>query len=323
VRAFPPLLSGYSRDPAGTRVLALGGLFHNRYETNVANRAGHLFPLYAYEGARQFYTPLFGWNRERPDGFVYPLTPLVGIRRGTFTGSWVFPLYSHRRASDGQFTGGHVLWGGYRRSGRYFSSGLFPFYAYHNQGPFALADQESGGYRTYGRDLIAFPGFWYKSQLIVSHVADPRLLPDASGAVGQRTVRTQRRANGLFPLWSYSRRDEDGGERTNVRSSVLLVLFDFLRRAGPDAHAAGKPWNEYVRSRVLWRAWHYERVNDEVSVDVFPGVTYDRRGNRFKKVSFLWRFFRYEREESGARKADALFVPVMRAKSPKPPNERP
>ena len=67
----------------------------------------------------------------------------------------------------------------------------------------------------------------------------------------------------------------------------------------------------YVRSRVRWRMWHYERAGDEVSVDVFPAVTYDRRGNEFKKVSFLWRLFRYERDKD-QRKLDLLFLPVLR-----------
>ena len=62
----------------------------------------------------------------------------------------------------------------------------------------------------------------------------------------------------------------------------------------------------------MWRLWHYEKLNGDVSVDVFPSFTYDRKTDGFKKVSFLWRFFRYEREANGETKVDALFIPLKR-----------
>ena len=62
----------------------------------------------------------------------------------------------------------------------------------------------------------------------------------------------------------------------------------------------------------MWRLWHYERLNGNVSVDVFPSFTYDRKTDGLKKVSFLWRGFRYERAPDGSRKIDILFVPVKR-----------
>ena len=64
---------------------------------------------------------------------------------------------------------------------------------------------------------------------------------------------------------------------------------------------------------MLWKLWDWERENDNVTLDVFPAITYDRRGGEYKKVSFLWRFFRYERGPEG-RKLDLLFVPIVRAK---------
>jgi hypothetical protein len=69
-----------------------------------------------------------------------------------------------------------------------------------------------------------------------------------------------------------------------------------------------------VRSRVLWRLWHYERSNGDVSVDIFPAITYDTKTNGFKSASFLWRCFRYERGKDG-KKLDLLFVPIMRSAS--------
>jgi hypothetical protein len=63
---------------------------------------------------------------------------------------------------------------------------------------------------------------------------------------------------------------------------------------------------------VLWRLWHSEKLNGNASVDVFPAFTYDRKTDGFKKISFLWRLFRYERAASGEHKLDVLFVPLQR-----------
>ena len=49
-------------------------------------------------------------------------------------------------------------------------------------------------------------------------------------------------------------------------------------------------------------------MGDRVSVDVFPGITYDRVGKQEKHVSFLWRVFRYERK-GGRKKMHILFIP--------------
>jgi hypothetical protein len=63
---------------------------------------------------------------------------------------------------------------------------------------------------------------------------------------------------------------------------------------------------------VLWRLWHYERRNGNVSVDVFPSISYDRKTDGFRRISCLWRFYRYERAADGRKKLDVLFVPLMR-----------
>ena len=49
-----------------------------------------------------------------------------------------------------------------------------------------------------------------------------------------------------------------------------------------------------------------------MSLDVFPGFTYDSKTNGYSKTSFLWRFFRYENDPEKGRKVDLLFIPVWR-----------
>ena len=77
------------------------------------------------------------------------------------------------------------------------------------------------------------------------------------------------------------------------------------RQSGAAPDGAGR---DYTRKRLLWRLWHYEKLNGDVSVDAFPAVTYDSRKDGFRKVSFLWRVFRYERGAE-SRKLDILFLP--------------
>jgi hypothetical protein len=57
--------------------------------------------------------------------------------------------------------------------------------------------------------------------------------------------------------------------------------------------------------------YHYEREKDDVSVDVFPAITYDRTRDGMRKWSFLWRAFRYETGPDGT-KLDLLFIPLVR-----------
>ena len=69
---------------------------------------------------------------------------------------------------------------------------------------------------------------------------------------------------------------------------------------------------EQVRHRVLWRLWDWKEVDGNVSLDVFPGLTYDRRKDGYTKTSFLWRLFRDEKHGSSKTSIDFLFVPIWR-----------
>ena len=68
----------------------------------------------------------------------------------------------------------------------------------------------------------------------------------------------------------------------------------------------------YTQHRVLWRLWDWEEKNGDVSLDVFPGFTYDSKTNGYAKTSFLWRFFRYESDPDEGKKVDLFFIPLWR-----------
>ena len=101
-----------------------------------------------------------------------------------------------------------------------------------------------------------------------------------------------------------------GGEKEldaeDENFSLLFFLYDFKRESIPsDGH-------EYVRRRVLWRLYHHEELDGDSSTDVFPAITWDRRKDGYRKASFLWRLFRWERDPEKGTSLDLLFVPLLR-----------
>ena len=87
-------------------------------------------------------------------------------------------------------------------------------------------------------------------------------------------------------------------------------LFFFLYNG---SHKRDRMANKsYASRKVLWKLWDWEEENGDVSLDVFPGFTYDSKTNGYTKTSFLWRFFRYESDPKEGTSVDILFIPVWR-----------
>ena len=133
---------------------------------------------------------------------------------------------------------------------------------------------------------------------------------------GSKLVRySETESNWFFPLWdSETTRgaafDPATGERVASGEeedfSLLWFLYDYKRESAPaDGH-------EYVRRRVLWRLYHDETLDGDRSIDVFPGIGIDRKKDGYRKVSFLWRLFRYVDEPGKGTSLDILFLPILR-----------
>jgi hypothetical protein len=197
---------------------------------------------------------------------------------------------------------------------------FYPAFSFHDYGPLDSAPGSGQRYGFYGKEFWCLPFSWYANECLV-HAPDRRIvkagssglsiLPDAAPArTNAPLVRTYTRRSGTFPFWSYSSHSTPAEGSSNVTASVLMLLYDYKHEIEPQPQARLGTTNDYTRARVFWRLWHYERLNGNVSVDVFPAFTYDRKTDGFKKTSFLWRFFRYEHAASGAKKLDVLFIPV-------------
>ena len=119
----------------------------------------------------------------------------------------------------------------------------------------------------------------------------------------------------FFPLWDDECRrgvmfDIASGEKrldaTLETFSALWFLYDWRRESIPEES------HDYVRRRVLWRLYHYERLDGDESTDIFPAITWDRRKDGYRKASFLWRLFRWERDPEKGTSLDILFLPIRR-----------
>ncbi len=292
-RAVPPLLSGWRRDKSNE--------------------------------LREVITPLFGFNRD-PSGFVYPLTPLAGVFTGKHSGGWLFPLWSQSRdRQSNNVDGTFLLWGNYSQRNQRRHAAWFPFFGYDNYGPITELNKAETDYVRKGKEFWCLPACWYQNTRVITTYQTPvkHDLQSADRPTGSdaatvtppdQTVNVERvKKHGIFPLWQYSRKDitRQDAPRSETGFSLGLLLYDYTHKRTPAEELEQGEANDYTRSRILWRLWHYERLNGDVSVDIFPAITYDSKTDGFRKVSFFWRLFRYERNTDGIA-ADILFLPVAR-----------
>ncbi len=298
---IPPLLSHYSTDGKNKQIDILA-LFHE--EWSQTSRSGHFIPLYCHDGKKEIYTPLFGWNQKnKHNGFVYPLTPLLGIRTGDYYGGWLFPLFSYKRSKATKNYNGSFLWGGFKKQKDGGSSGIFPVYKYERNGRLTSLPINMQAYSEYGTTFISLPACWY------GNTASLQPDPNKDG------ILKYTKRHGFFPLWRYSK-DRIPAKKEYVTDwSLLMFLYDYKHESGKSESDQNKTVDK-VRSRVLWYLWHYERLDKDISLDIFPAITYDKKSDGLKQISFLWRLFRYKKC-NGRTEMDLLFLPIVRAGKPK------
>lgn len=126
-----------------------------------------------------------------------------------------------------------------------------------------------------------------------------------TGEHGRRQAQAPRvsKKGHVFPLFSYESK-EDRSRRFNL----LWRLYDSKWLAQSDG-------THYSRHRVLWRLYHRETLDDDVAVDVFPFITWDR-GKEKKKFSFAGGFVGFGRDGE-ERHVKVLWIPIRWGGSPK------
>ncbi len=296
----PPLLSGWSASPDSTDYLLAGGLAYWRQGLDGVE-ASHLLPFYAWSKDQYFYSVLYGSNNQKS----YFATPLVGrYENGSGkSGSWALPLYWHRRklATDA-VQGYYFPLGYYKRNDTLSNHGFFGLYdstrtRYNRQ----ISDR-NGKEEWYANETRRFHYllFFGQSDEYWNYKTDAQ----GEDRVLDRYVKKQ----GFFPLWNHSIREQASAGKRLEKSSVLGMLYDTRHE---EEHAQQE--HDYFRRRVLWRLFHYEKLNGDVSADVFPAITVDSYESGYYKLSVFWRLFRYEKDpENEKTKLDLLFIPFKR-----------
>jgi hypothetical protein len=316
--ALPLLLSWRRRQGESRDLTAALGVYHQRRAGD--DRSGWLLPLYLYDARdRLLLTPLCGWDQpdvRDPDGYWYPFTPLAGVNTGARRGGWLFPFFSHTATpSNDTFRTQFLLLG----------------HAEHTVRAWANRTTED-------RQLALFPVFSHAVYASASQDPKSKIMTESVSRIDRQLLlrwseetRTTRRSlsalakpgddylmtstdSGLFPLWDTETRAKtrlNGSPLSATRaSSFLFPLYDAKRNT---VEADGKtPALDYTRRRVLWRVWHYEKRNGDVSVDLFPFITHDAHADGFRKTSFFWRLYRYERASDGKVSRDLLYLPLVR-----------
>ena len=290
--AVPPLLSWMSFSGDGSKklrfLLGLGGV---NTATNGNVDCSWLFPLY-YNDDNAFISLPFGYTEE-----YFYVTPLFGVVHALHErGAWLWPLFGwtnddRMEAAEAQMNAstldpnlqveGHD---GYRYSW------------YTVKGVETRAHDESwllSGLSTRDRTII-----WYASDdgKVVS-ARDWRSFGNFLAVKG-----TSEREVGFDYETREKISDKESGE--------LGVLCNLLWHSKYEKVAGGR---SYSMNSILWRFWHYENTDGNVSVDSFPFFTYDSKTNGYSKTSLLWRLFRNEYDpKTDRRSIDFLFIPVWR-----------
>ncbi len=101
-----------------------------------------------------------------------------------------------------------------------------------------------------------------------------------------------------FPFWSSE-------SKAGLSSRAKELLF-FLYRSEWNAASGAAPRED--AAGVLWRVVRYEKTGEDVSLDVFPFITYDARPQKLAQFSVFWRLFR-KRTEGGRTTLDVFGIP--------------
>ncbi|HEY5621157.1 MAG TPA: hypothetical protein VIR77_01010 [Pontiella sp.] len=293
---LPVFLTGWSRGTESSDAFLFGGLVSWNKESEQV-QGSHVLPFYRWSRDEYLYTVLAGHNRS----LSYYATPLVGRYRGAEggSGSWALPFYYHRRRPSGDLYGYYFPLGYYRKNQHVAAHGFYGIYNRVHRKSFEQRDE--------GRQLVRERRM---SNYLMGLAGDKNEVwrYASEGTAGE--VESYRGSQSILgPLWTSTVNDQvSEGERTE-ESALLMLLYDRLHE-----QATGEEARNYLRRRVLWRLYHYEKLNGDVSVDMMiPGVTIDSYKSGYFKCSLLWRLFRYEKDpENGKTELDLLFIPLRR-----------
>ena len=285
---FPLLLSEVHRDsdrygePAGgeSYLLGLAGREQDKYTDK-----SWCLPLW-YRNKGEFTSLVYGnWAFGSQTNNWWGL-PILGTRRGSASGAWLFPIVSWTRDAD---------YGELKRA--MDSETLDPSSVPNQRDWWGASD-----------DVSVLLGLGGSEKSVCCHTRGGETNEEYKVEFDER----REMGNVLLAKRTVDRSvtfDLRRKTRTESYEKDSSILCHLLWSAHEERRADGTCNGE---ESVLWRVWHRVREDGNVAVDMFPFITYDSKTNGFSKASLLWRLFRYEKDPESGTKVDLLFLPVWR-----------
>lgn len=290
---------------------ALGGIVGGSTYANGARGSDWLAPFYYHEKGHSFLSLPFGWTGGGTSQTnSWWCTSLVGTRSGRENGGWVFPLLTTSESST------------FERDAAYFEENRLPAdirlwtgvetNRWWNQ---KTRQMEVKSVRPYP----AATRFSSHDRRTFLHLSDSNVEQQGHLRGGSRTniyamVKKEKFGNQLFFNHGGRRTVEfrtDTREkvcdRENLYTSLLVMLYRNDREVDRLTGRGIRAEQDF-----LWRIWNRKCWNGNVTIDAFPGYTYDKRKNGYTKTSFLWRLYRHEVDPKKGTSMDILFIPVLR-----------
>ncbi len=287
-----------------------------------------LFPLYKYDGRNgDIATILFGRNTGQHSTDWWWFTPLAGHTTGESAGFWFQPFVNWGRdddlakmekmmdadtldASIGGSTNAERDWDAEKKQ-------------YVTNEVFRTKSGYAGDKLRFGLDLFG------TTRSVSQHGGDNRKycaswLKDKAKEAAGREWREGKERTVVF-----TDRTEFGNEYTFGGETRRVVNFDYDTKEkvfdgelSESQALFGLVWSShderikgghsYSKRAILWHLWHYEELNGNSSIDMFPFITRDTKKNGYSKTSFLWRFFRHEHDPEKGTSLDLFFIPLWR-----------
>ena len=280
--------------------------------------SSYVFPLYAWEKDCKLLTTLFYWDKE--GSLLTPIggrvikggttnlfvTPVVKCTSGDKTGGTVFPVWN--RETDRDFCAKAGMLDSERLSDDIciWTESMTNMVWSNKCDKLVITTRRRANWVEGHNNtewLLLFQ--WHDS--VQGH------LGYGSHTNTYELVRTITRGTGLFLKYKHQRKAtfsaidrgrESDGEKVDV--SFLVWLYKHNREKDLVKN------DTCSQHRILWKLWDWEEKNGDISLDVFPGFTYDSKTNGYMNASFFWRLFRYENDPAKGTAVDCLFVPIWR-----------
>lgn len=273
-----------------------------------STEGGWLFPLFDLKRGKSFTSIPYSWvgggtaqtNRYYAAGFT-------GTRSGERDGWWVFPFYDkvkscnydkYREYVDMDKLPGDIV----------FSDAVYTNWTWNAK----AKKREIKSFEPY----VKATGFYEYDNADLCLVSDNDRTVNGYLPYKSREYHvTYNRDQGNRLAYRYEgtrkvRFDITSRKKTYDVEEGASSLFFFLYNA---SHRTDRiKGTSYTSRKVLFKLWDREEENGDVSLDVFPGFTYDSKKDGYVKTSFLWRLFRYESDPAAGTSVDLLFIPLWR-----------